>query len=101
MIINGNGSFLNVEAGGKDMTLGNRIKLENFTVLSDAGKDSADVQLRWNNWQDFAIQRQCQRPGKSFEKAGNYSPHIEIDLLPASIVTNDTVLGYSTGKYKY
>ncbi len=62
-MVNGNGDSLNIEAGGKNLTLGNNIKLENFTVLSNAANDTAGIQLRWNNWQDLHYRGNISCPG--------------------------------------
>jgi len=99
--VKGNADSLNIEAGGKNLTLGNNIKLENFTVLSNVENDAAGIQLRWNNWQDLLYKGNITALGKISRQEGGRSPHVEIDLFPATIITNDTVMDHSTRKYQY
>ena len=99
-LVTGQGDSLNLEAGSQNLTLGNRIKLENFTVLSTIGGDAADLLLRWNNWQDLQYKGTISALGKISRQAGSRFPGFDITLAPSSIITNDTVWAIQPGKIR-
>jgi hypothetical protein len=96
-VIDCNGKTLDFEAGGKDFIYGNRIKLENFTVLSTAGNDSASVGIRWNNWQDLQYRGNIKAMARISRHTINRYPHIAIDVLSSQIITNDTIWAIQPG----
>jgi hypothetical protein len=98
VIINGSDSALELEAGGSDLTLGNRIKLDNFTILSRAAGDTAGINMRWNNWQDLQYRGSLSALAKVSRQAGQHFPHIEISLHPTTIITNDTLWNIQPGQ---
>ncbi len=89
--LNGNKNGLNLEAGGKSLTMGERINLENFTVLANAASDTAGIYLRWNNWQDLQYKGSINALARITRPTGNLHPHVEIGIRPSDIVTNDTM----------
>jgi hypothetical protein len=96
--LTGRNDSMDIEAGGSNLTLGKKIKLENFTLLSDIGHDSAGITIRWNNWQDLQYKGNISALGKISRQEGNRFPHFEIELLPSSFVSNDTLWTIRPGK---
>jgi hypothetical protein len=98
LIIRGDQDYLNFEAGGSNLTLGDRIKLDNFTVISKSGEDSTNILLRWNNWKDLAYRGSIEAVASLSRGKNNNSPYVDISLLPTTITTNDTVWRIQPGR---
>lgn len=98
IFLQGNRDSLSMDAGCRNLTLGSRIKLDNLTVLTTVGQDSANLKLRWNNWQDLAYRGNIQAFGRVIRRTGSPHPHFTIDLLPASFVAGDTVWNIQPGQ---
>jgi len=91
ILFDGNPDSLKIDAGSNNLAWGNRIKLENFTLMTNVGKDAANMKMRWNNWQDLQYKGNIDASAIISRNPGSHYPHIEISLNPATIVTNDTV----------
>ena len=98
LIVNGNGQAMEIEAGGSALTLGNRIKLENFTVITNTAEDTAGIRMRWNNWQDLKYKGTISALVKVNRQANSHIPHIDLILRPTNIITNDTLWTIQPGK---
>lgn len=98
VFLTGNNDSLDIEAGGKNLILGKKIILDNFTLYSNVGKDAAALKMRWNNWQDVQHKGDISAVGRVTRKEGSRFPHFDIGLLPASFVTNDTLWTIQPGK---
>jgi hypothetical protein len=97
-LIQGNGDSLSLEAGGKNLMVGDRIKLDNFTLLSNIENNATDVHVRWNNWQDLQHKGNISALGKITRQAGKSKPSFEIALRPASFTANDTLWSIQPGR---
>jgi hypothetical protein len=98
VIIDGNGQTMDIEAGGSALSLGNRIKLENFALNTNTAEDTTDIHLRWNNWQDLQYKGSISALAKVTRRAGTRYPHVEIVLYPTNIVTYDTLWTIQPGQ---
>jgi hypothetical protein len=93
-----NENLLDFEAGGRNVSLGNNMRLENFSVTSSLSADSADLQIRWNNWKDLLNKGDLRALARLSRLPKQKHPHIEIDLFQANFITGDTVWTISPGK---
>ena len=98
--VTGDGTSLDIEAGGKKLTLAGRINLENFTIFTNAGADTAGILVRWNNWQDDQYKGSLRAMAEIHRVSGKDQPYFDINLFPASIVANDTVWEVKPGKIR-
>jgi hypothetical protein len=96
--VNSNNNLLSMEAGGKNMSMGKNIRLENFTVISAAAGDSADIQVRWNNWQDLQYKGNIRALARVSRRPDQHHSHIAFDLFPATVIAGDSVWKLSPGK---
>jgi hypothetical protein len=97
-VVQGNRDSINLEAGGKNLMVGDRIKLDNFTLLANIENNATDVHVRWNNWQDLQYKGDISALGKISRQPGNRNPCVEIALRPASFTTNDTLWTIQPGR---
>lgn len=86
---------LDLEAGGASLMLGDQINLENFTVYSDAGSDTLNLEARWNNWQDIRYRGHIKGLAHITKIHDNQDPHIEISIQPTSFYSNDSLWNIS------
>jgi hypothetical protein len=93
-----NENLLSIEAGGRNVSFGNNIRLENFTVTSSSAADSADFHIRWNNWKDLLNKGDLRAVARVSRLPKHKHPHIAVDLLQATVITSDTVWTISPGK---
>ncbi len=100
VFLTGNNDSLDIEAGGKNLILGKKITLDNFTLYSDIGRDVAGLKIRWNNWQDLQYRGDISALGRVSRQLGSRFPHFDIELFPASFVTNDTLWTIQPGKIR-
>ena len=93
-----NKDSLKLEAGGKNMSMGTKLSLDNFTVTTNTAGDSSDIHVRWNNWQDLQYKGNLRAMARISRPEGSNYPHIGIDLFQASVVTNDSLWTISPGR---
>ncbi len=93
-----NNDSLKVEAGGRNVSMGTKLSLDNFTVTTKTAGDSSDIHIRWNNWQDLQHKGNLRAMAKISRPEGRRYPHIGIDLFQATMVTNDSLWTISPGR---
>jgi len=88
--LKGDTTELDLEAGGQNLIINDKIELDNFTVLSKASNDSAGFLARWNNWEDVAYRGSLNANLLFSKPAGTSHPQMAIHILPTFVITNDT-----------
>jgi hypothetical protein len=89
--VKGDTSGIEFESGGQSLVINDKIRLDNFTVISHAIQDSMDILARWNNWEEV-LNKGSIKTNLLFTKpsVGKF-PHIAINILPTTIITYDTI----------
>jgi len=93
-----NGDTLKLEAGGKNVSMGGKLSLDNFTVISNTAGDSSDIHIRWNNWQDLQYKGNLRAMARISRPEGYKHPHIGIDLFQSTVITSDSLWTISPGR---
>jgi hypothetical protein len=93
-----NKDSLKLEAGGRNVSMGSKLSLDNFTVTTNTAGDSSDIHVRWNNWQDLQYKGNLRAMARISRPAGQKYPHIGIDLFQASVVSSDSLWTISPGQ---
>jgi hypothetical protein len=93
-----NNDSLKLEAGGRNVSMGTKLSLDNFTVTSNTASDSSDIHVRWNNWQDLQNKGNMRAIAKISRPEGSKNPHIGINLFQASVVNSDSLWTISPGQ---
>ncbi|MBN1158429.1 MAG: translocation/assembly module TamB domain-containing protein [Bacteroidales bacterium] len=91
-------NMLNLEAGGSNLMLGDQISLDNFTVFSDAGSDTLNLEARWNNWRDLLYRGNIRGFVQISRLLNHPEPHVEVFIRPTSFYANDSLWSISAGK---
>lgn len=91
LLVIGDSSKINFEAGGAGLVINNQINLENFTVKSDISGDSMNVFTRWNNWEEIVYRGSINASLGFSRSAETNQPVIAMKILPTSIITYDTL----------
>jgi hypothetical protein len=89
---------LKLEAGGRNVSMGSRLSLDNFTITTNTAGDSSDIHVRWNNWQDLQYKGNLRAMARINRPEGHKYPHIGIDLFQASVVSSDSLWTISPGR---
>lgn len=97
LIIDGNRDMLDLDAGSENLIVSDRIKLENFTLLSTASSDTAGIHFRWNNWGEAQHKGNISALAQVSRIQGRRTPQITIKILPSSFVANDTLWTLNPG----
>ncbi len=84
-------SVFNVTSGSENLVLGNKINLENFTILSDIGSDTLNLTVRWNNWDSATYKGEINAAIQFEHQDDNTFPMLLVDLRPTKIITYDTL----------
>jgi hypothetical protein len=87
-----------IVSGSKSLVLKEEINLENFTIYSDISGDSINFITRWNNWDTLLYKGALKAVTKFKKSATNKFPLISVNILPANIVTADTLWNVNGGK---
>ncbi|MBN1416353.1 MAG: translocation/assembly module TamB domain-containing protein [Bacteroidales bacterium] len=91
LLVKGDTNRIDVESGGLNMVINDQIELDNFTVTSNANKDSVDFLARWNNWEEIAYKGSIKANLLFSKQPGSSHPHIAVNILPTTVVTYDTI----------
>ncbi|HLO58716.1 MAG TPA: translocation/assembly module TamB domain-containing protein [Bacteroidales bacterium] len=97
--INASGSpeSLHFEAGSEIMSLGKRLRFENFTAIANSAHDTSGIQLKWNNWKDVTSKGMISAMTK-FNRASLMSkPGIEVSFKKSEFIARDTVWNIQPG----
>jgi len=95
--ITGNDELLDIEANGEYVSMGRKLRLDNFSIASSTAGDSSEFNIRWNNWQDKLYKGDLRALARFDHPPDQRHPHISIDLVHASIIANDSVWTISPG----
>jgi hypothetical protein len=98
LLIDGNDKSLVIEAGGNNLSLKNRVKLENFTFRANTAEDTAGILVRWNNWQDLQYRGTISALAKVSRPNGSHNARLDVFLHPTSFITNDTLWNIQAGR---
>lgn len=93
----GNKHSLNFEAGCRSFSVAKRIQLENFTAIVNTARDTAGIEVRWNNWDELQYKGNIAALAKVFRNKNSNNPFVEIGIKPSDFITNDTVWSIQPG----
>jgi hypothetical protein len=97
--INASGSpeSLHLEAGSEIMSLGKRLRFENFTATANSANDTSGIQLKWNNWKDVTTKGLISAITKFSRPSMQSKPGIEVSFKKSEFIARDTVWNIQPG----
>jgi hypothetical protein len=98
--MSGNNSNLVLEAGGRSISLKDRLSFENFTAIANTGSDTTGIVFRWNNWEDQQYKGTISALARVSKKQNHSRPYIDIDIRPSQLIANDTIWNIQPGKIR-
>ena len=92
-----NDSVFTLNSGSENLSIKNKINLENFTVYSNTRSDTIGLLLRWNNW-DSTLYRGSLKASLNFKHDEYNKPFLAVNLIPTKIITYDTLWNINKGE---
>ena len=82
-------SKLNIRNKVEDISIGEKFKVYNLSLISEAAKDVIDSKLAWNNFGSVSYSGSLNTSTKFFKQ--NHWPHMEVSVKPTRIFLADSV----------
>lgn len=82
-------SKLNIRNKAEVISIGDKFKVYNLSLISEASKDALDSKLAWNNFGSVSYSGSLNTSTKFFSQKN--TPHIEISVKPTRIFLADSV----------